>query len=64
MSWNHGDVTFDIGPVTLNLKFPSALYDRLNESRFRIGICRDYDLRDKGVSRQGFMETRPLTLAQ
>jgi hypothetical protein len=48
--WNCGDVTFGRGPVTLILKFPSALY-LLNGCRFcRIGFCKDDVLGDKGVS--------------
>jgi hypothetical protein len=39
VAWcNRGDVTFDLGAVILNLKFPFTLY-LLNKCRFWIGIC-------------------------
>jgi hypothetical protein len=51
---SHGAVTFDLGTVTLNLKFPSTLY-LPNELRFFIGICWDDVLGDEGVSCGGIM---------
>jgi hypothetical protein len=47
--WNLGDVIFYLGAVTLNLKFPSALYV-LNECRFWYCV-----LGDKGVSHSGIV---------
>jgi hypothetical protein len=58
---NRVDATFDLDPVILKLKFPSALYLQ-NEWRFLVDIwCEDVS-GDKGVSRKRFMSMWSLTL--
>jgi hypothetical protein len=57
------DVTFDLEPVTLKQKFPSALY-LLNKWRFSVDIWWEDVSGDKGVLRKRFVPMWPLTLTQ
>jgi hypothetical protein len=60
---NRVDVTFDLDPVTLKPKLPSAVY-LLIEWRFFVDIWWEDVSGDKGVSLERFVSMRPLTLTQ